>query len=63
MRLAFPIFFSFQRNVLMDAHTLAHGTPMVARAEGGQTASGRGEAAPRNFIRSDNAVTDSEPQQ
>ncbi len=47
----------------MDDHTLAHGTPMVARAEGGQTASGRGDAAPRNFIRSDNAVTESEPQQ
>ncbi len=47
----------------MDAHTLAHGTPMVARAEGGQAISGRGEAAPLDFIRPDNAVTESEPQQ
>ncbi len=63
MRLAFPIFFSFERNLLMDAHTLAHGTPMVARAEGRQRVSGRGEAAPLDFIHSDNAVTESEPQQ
>ncbi len=47
----------------MDAHALAHDTPMVARAEGGQRGSGRSEAAPRNFIRSDNDVTESEPQQ
>ncbi len=47
----------------MDAHTLAHGTPMVARAEGRKRVSGRGEAAPLDFIRSDNAVTESEPEQ
>ncbi len=47
----------------MDAHALAHGTPLLACAEGGQTVSGRGEAAPLDFIRSDNAVTESEPQQ
>ncbi len=47
----------------MDAHTLAHGAPMVACAEGRQRVSGRGEAAPLDFIRSDNAVTESEPEQ
>ncbi len=45
----------------MDAHTLAHGTPIMASTEGDQTASGRDEAAPLDFIRSDNAVTESEP--
>ncbi len=47
----------------MDAHTLAHGTPMVAHAEGGQRVSGRGEAAPRDFVRPDNVEIEIEQQQ